>query len=95
MLLALADSFQSVRRFDETRAVFDRVLEMSPGNEAALSAMASSLQTQGQLEEAAEVLAKAPANSKDEGLTMTRAIQLYEERRFDEAIAPLCVVSAS
>jgi len=89
ILLALADSFQSVRRFDETRTVFDRVLEMSPGNEAALSAMASSLQTQGQLKEAAEVLAKAPANSKDEGLTMTRAIQLYEERRFDEAIAQI------
>ncbi len=89
ILLTLADSLQTVRRFDETRAVFDRVLEMSPGNEAALSAMASSLQTQGQLKEAAEVLAKAPANSKDEGLTMTRAIQLYEERRFDEAIAQI------
>jgi TolB-like protein/Tfp pilus assembly protein PilF len=89
MLLALADSFQAVRRFDETRAVFDRVLEISPGNEAALSAMASSLQTQGQVKEAAEVLAKAPANSKDEGLTMTRAIQLYDERRFDEAIAQI------
>ena len=89
MLLALADSFQSVRRFDETRAVFDRVLEISPGNEAALSAMASSSQTQGRLKEAAEVLAKAPANSKDEGLIMTRAIQLYYERRFDEVIAQI------
>jgi len=89
VLLTLADSFQTVRRFDEARAVFDRALEMSPGNEAALSAMASTLQTQGQLKEAAEVLAKAPANSKDEGLTMTRAIQLYEERRFDEAIAQI------
>jgi TolB-like protein/Tfp pilus assembly protein PilF/class 3 adenylate cyclase len=89
ILLTLADSFQTVRRFDEARAVFDRALELSPGNEAALSAMASSLQTQGQLEEAAEVLAKAPANSKDEGLTMTRAIQLYEERRFDEVIAQI------
>src|SRR5258707_8292334 len=33
VLLTLADSFQTVRRFDETRTVFDRVLEMSPGNE--------------------------------------------------------------
>jgi TolB-like protein/Tfp pilus assembly protein PilF/class 3 adenylate cyclase len=89
VLLTLADSFQTVRRFDEARAVFDRALEMSPGNEAALSAMASTLQTQGQVKEAAEVLAKAPANSKDEGLTMTRAIQLYYERRFDEAIAQI------
>ena len=89
VLLTLADSFQTVRRFDEARAVFDRAVEMSPGNEAALSAMASSLQTEGRLKEAAEVLAKAPANSKDEGLTMTRAIQLYDERRFDEAIAQI------
>jgi TolB-like protein/Tfp pilus assembly protein PilF/class 3 adenylate cyclase len=89
ILLTLADSFQNVRRFDEARAVFDRVLQMAPGNEAALSAMASGLQTEGRLKEAAEVLAKAPANSKDEGLTMTRAIQLYDERRFDEVIAQL------
>ena len=89
ILLTLADSFQTVRRFDEARAVFDRALEMSPGNEAALSAMASSLQTQGQLKEAAEVLAKAPANSKDEALTVARALQLYYERRFDEAIAQI------
>jgi TolB-like protein/class 3 adenylate cyclase/Tfp pilus assembly protein PilF len=89
VLLTLADSFQAIRRFGEARAVFDRALEMSPGNEATLSAMASSLQTEGRLKEAAEVLAKAPANSKDEGLTMTRAIQLYEERRFDEVIAQI------
>jgi TolB-like protein/Tfp pilus assembly protein PilF len=89
ILLTLADSFQTVRRLDEARAVFNRALEMSPENEAALSAMASSLQRQGQLKEAGEILAKAPANSKDEGLTMTRAIQLYYERRFDEAIAQI------
>jgi tetratricopeptide (TPR) repeat protein len=62
---------------------------MSPGNDAALWAKASSFQSQGRLKEAAEVLAKAPANSKDEGLTVTRAIQLYEERRFDEAIVQI------
>ena len=39
---------------------------------------------QGRLKEAAEVLAKAPANSQDEALTMARALQLYYERRFDK-----------
>jgi TolB-like protein/class 3 adenylate cyclase/Tfp pilus assembly protein PilF len=86
ILLTLADSLQSVRRYDESQALYDRVLEMSPGNVAALSAKASSFQTQGRLKEAAEVLAKAPANSQDESLCLTKAIQLYEERRFDEAI---------
>jgi tetratricopeptide (TPR) repeat protein len=89
ILLTLVDTIQTVRRYDEARAVIDRVLEMSPGNEAALSAKATSLQGQGRLKEAAEVLAKAPANSKDEGVTVLRALQLYYERRFDEAIAQI------
>jgi TolB-like protein/Tfp pilus assembly protein PilF/class 3 adenylate cyclase len=86
ILLTLADSLQSFRRYDKSQALYDRVLEMSPGNDAALSAKASTFQMQGRLKEAAEVLAKAPANSQDEGLCLTKAIQLYEERRFDEAI---------
>jgi TolB-like protein/class 3 adenylate cyclase/Tfp pilus assembly protein PilF len=89
ILLTLADSLQTVRRFDEAQAVYDRVLEMSPGNETALAAKASSFQGQGRLKEAAEILAKAPANSQDEGLTVARALQLYDERRFDEAIVQI------
>jgi len=89
ILLTLADSLQSVRRCDEARAVLDRVLEMSPGNEAALATKAFSFHGQGRLKEAAEVLAKAPAHSQDEVLTMARALQLYYERRFDEAIAQI------
>jgi TolB-like protein/class 3 adenylate cyclase/Tfp pilus assembly protein PilF len=89
ILLTLADTLQSLRRYDDARTILDRVLEVSPGNEATLAAMASGLQTEGRLKEAAEILAKAPANSKDEGLTMTRAIQLYYERRFDEVIAQI------
>jgi tetratricopeptide (TPR) repeat protein len=87
VLLTLADTFQSVRRYDEARTIVDRVLEMSPGNNSALAGKALSLQAQGRLSEAAEVLAKAPANSQDEVLTYARSIQLYEERRFDDAIA--------
>jgi TolB-like protein/Tfp pilus assembly protein PilF/class 3 adenylate cyclase len=89
ILLFLADTFGTLRRFDEARAILDRVLEISPGDEAALGVKASSLQTQGRLKEAAEVLAKAPANSQDEHLTVTRAYQLYLERRFDAAIVQI------
>jgi TolB-like protein/Tfp pilus assembly protein PilF/class 3 adenylate cyclase len=88
-LLTLADTLQSVRRFDEARAILDRALEIAPGNEGALAAKATSFQTQGRLKEAAEILAKAPANSQDEALTVARALQLYFERRFDEAIAQI------
>jgi TolB-like protein/Tfp pilus assembly protein PilF len=86
ILLTLADTLQSVRRSDDARTVLDRVLEISPGNEAALAAKAAIFQGQGRLKEAAEVLAKAPANSQDEGIAITRALQLYDERRFDDAI---------
>ncbi len=89
ILLTLSDSLQSVRRCDEARTVLDRVLEMSPGNESALATKAFSFHRQGRLKEAAEVLAKAPANSQNEALTMARTLQLYYERRFDEAIAQI------
>jgi TolB-like protein/Tfp pilus assembly protein PilF/class 3 adenylate cyclase len=89
ILLTLADSLQTVRRYDEARTVLDRVLEMSPGNETALAAKALSFQAQGRLKEASEALSKAPANSQEEALAFARAIQLYYERRFDEAIAEI------
>lgn len=87
ILLTLADTFQSIRRFDEARTILDRALDISPRNESALAAKASSFQAQGRLKEAAEVLAMAPGNSQDEALNIQRTIQLYDERRFDEAIA--------
>jgi len=87
ILLTLADTLQTARRYDEARTVFDRALEISPGNESALAAKAFNFQAQGRLKEAAEVLAKAPANSENETLTVGRALQLYLERRLDEAIA--------
>ena len=88
ILLTLADTFGTLRRFDEARAVLDHVLEISPGNGAALGSKAESFQAQGRLNEAAEVLAKA-GHSQDEHLMGTRVLQLYEERRFDAAIAQI------
>jgi len=89
ILLTLADSLQTVHRYEEARTVLDRVLEMSPGNDGALAVKALTFQAQGRLKEAAETLAKAPVNSQGETLSFARAIQLYYERRFDEAIAQI------
>jgi TolB-like protein/class 3 adenylate cyclase/Tfp pilus assembly protein PilF len=89
ILLTLADTLQTVRRYDEARTVLDRALEISPGNEAARAVKALSFQAQGRLNEAAEILAKPPANSQNEALAFARAIQLYDERRFDEAIVQI------
>src|SRR5436853_2200134 len=87
ILLTLADTLQTARRYDEARAVLDRALEISPGNESGRARKAFTFQAQGQLKQAAEVLAKAPANSENEALSIGRSVQLYFERRFDEAIA--------
>src|SRR5262245_56995870 len=89
LLLNVADSLKSARRYDEAATIVDRVLEMSPGNDAALATKAVLHQSQGQLKEAAEVLSKAPANSQERALSLTRNRQLYLERRFDAAIAQL------
>src|SRR5437762_4027734 len=89
ILLTLADALQTVRRYDDARAALDRALEIAPGNEGALAVKALSFQAQGRLNEAAEILAKAPANSQNEALTFARVSQLYGERRFDEAIAQI------
>jgi tetratricopeptide (TPR) repeat protein len=89
VLLTLADTLQTARRYDEVRTVLDRALEISPGNEGALAGKAFSFQAEGRLKEAAEVLAKAPPNSQDEALTFARALQLHFERRFDAAIVQI------
>src|SRR5438876_595856 len=86
ILSTVADTLQTVRRFDQAQTVFDRALEMSPGNEAALAAKAAIFQGEGRLKEADEALAKAPSNSQDESIDITRALQLYDERRFEDAI---------
>jgi TolB-like protein/Tfp pilus assembly protein PilF len=87
ILLTAADTLQTMHRSDEAQALIDHALEISPGNEAALAAKVIGFQTVGRLKEAAEVLEKAPANSQNEVLIFARAIQLYNERRFDEAVA--------
>ncbi len=87
ILFTVGDNFTSVSRFDQAQTMFDRVLEISPGNESALVAKAWIFQLEGRLKEAGEVLAKIPANSQDEGVVTQRFVQLFEERRFDDAIA--------
>jgi len=89
ILLFIADTFQTVRRYDEARAALDRALEMAPGNEAALGWKALAFQAEGRLNEAAEILAEAPANSQDEVVAFARANQLIYGRRFDEAIGQI------
>jgi len=85
-LLTLADTLGSLRRFDAARAVLDHVSEIAPGSESALVGRVGTFQSEGRLNEAAQTLAKIPADSKDEGVAITRALQFLLERNFDAAI---------
>jgi tetratricopeptide (TPR) repeat protein len=87
VLLTEADTLGSLRRFDEARAVIDRVLEIAPGNESALASKAAAFQLDGRIKEAAETLAKIPADSKDESVSIFRMLQFFYERNFNAAIA--------
>src|ERR1700693_4675577 len=78
ILSIVADNLASVRRFDEAQTLLDRVLEISPGIEDALAAKAAIFQGEGRLKEAAEVLAKIPANSQNDGVNIQRFVQLYD-----------------
>src|SRR6184192_681486 len=89
ILSTTAETLSGLRRFDEAQMLLDRVLQISPGNEFALAVEAGNFHAQGRLKEAAEVLAKAPANSQDEGIIVLRALQLYYERHFDEAVVQI------
>jgi TolB-like protein/Tfp pilus assembly protein PilF len=75
-----------LRRFKEAEEAFDRVLLLSPGNEGAVAEKAFLFQNLGMLDKSATTLNGAPADSKDDGLTLARILQFYLERNFDAAI---------
>jgi TolB-like protein/Tfp pilus assembly protein PilF len=87
-LTALADVQSGLRHFSEAQATWDRILEISPDDEATLANKALAfLQGEGQLDEAAHQLAKTKANSPNIFVNVVKALNLQAQRRFEEAIA--------
>jgi TolB-like protein/Tfp pilus assembly protein PilF len=76
-----------LRRFDEAQAMIDRALEISPNDESALATKASLFQTEGRWGEAAQQLARIPADSTDDFVVLMRSAQAWFQGRFDDAIA--------
>jgi len=89
LLFSVADVLESARRFDETDAVYNRILQISPGNEAAYTAKAFNFQSEGKLSEAAAELSKIDAHSRDNNVVLARYLQFFYERKFNDAIALL------
>jgi TolB-like protein/Tfp pilus assembly protein PilF/class 3 adenylate cyclase len=89
LLFLVADVLVSARRFDEADAIYDRSLQVSPGNETAYANKALNFQSQGKLSEAAKELSKIDPHSRDDQVVLARYLQFFFERKFNDAIALL------
>jgi len=75
-----------LRRFDDARAAMDRALEISPDSASVRASKAVTFQNEGRLTEAAQELARIPANATDDFVVAPRIGQAIYERHFDTAI---------
>ena len=81
--------FTPMRRYADSQAALDRVLELVPGAEGTIANKAWVFHFAGRLKEAAEQLAKIPANSTEETVLTVRPRHFAYERRFEEAIVEM------
>jgi TolB-like protein/Tfp pilus assembly protein PilF len=76
-----------LRRFDEARAAMDRALEISPDSASTRASKAVTFQNEGRLDEAAQELARIPADATDDFVVSARIGQAIYEHHFDNAIS--------
>jgi TolB-like protein/Tfp pilus assembly protein PilF len=86
-LSQLADILAGLQHFAEAQATWDRVLELSPDNEATRANKALAFQTEGLLDKAAQEVAKLKANSPNVFVNVVKALHFQMQRRFEEGIA--------
>src|SRR5438477_1669392 len=88
LLGSLGGEFYSyLRRFDDARAAIDRALEISPDSASVRASKAVTFQNEGRLNEAAQELARIPADATDDFVVAPRISQAIYERHFDTAIS--------
>jgi TolB-like protein/Tfp pilus assembly protein PilF len=76
-----------LRRFDDARAALNRALEISPDAVSTRASKAGTFQSEGRLDEAAQELARIPADTTDDFVVSARIGQAIYERHFDNAIS--------
>jgi tetratricopeptide (TPR) repeat protein len=87
LLSSMGNEFYNyLRRFDDALAMLDRALEISPDSEQSRANKANVLLAAGRLHEAAEELARIPANSTEDWVVAVRVVQALYERNYDAAI---------
>jgi TolB-like protein/Flp pilus assembly protein TadD len=76
-----------LRRFDDARAAMDRALEISPDSATTRASKAVTFQNEGRLAEAAQELARIPADATDDFVIAALIGQAIYEHHFDSAIS--------
>ncbi len=89
ILFTLADLSGSLRRFDDANRILDRIMQILPGNSAVLANKAFVFQTEGELTEAANEIAKISAGADEPVVALARTLQFIYQRQFDAAISAL------
>jgi TolB-like protein/Flp pilus assembly protein TadD len=75
-----------LRRFDDALNLLNRALQISPDSVATRANKANVLLSAGRLKEAAQELARIPADSTDDWVVSARGLQALYERQYDAAI---------
>jgi tetratricopeptide (TPR) repeat protein len=87
LLSSMGNEFYNyLRRFDDALAMINRALEISPESESTRANKANVLQSAGRLSDAAQELARIPANSTDDWVVASLITQAFYERQYDAAI---------
>jgi tetratricopeptide (TPR) repeat protein len=75
-----------LRRYKEAYTLIDRAIEIAPDSDSVHATKAAIFQSEGRLSEAAQELARIPADSTDDFTLSSRVTQATYERHFDAAI---------
>jgi len=86
LLTQAAETYSMVRQFPAALKLYDRALDIMPNDPDVMAAKASIYQAEGNLQEAAKLLADVNAKTSSGGAFETKIIQLRFERNYGEAV---------
>ncbi len=86
LLTAAAGTYSMVRQFPAARKLYDRVLDIVPNDPDSMADKAAMYQAEGNLQEAAKLLANVNAETPSVTAFGTKIIQLTLERNLSEAV---------
>jgi TolB-like protein/Tfp pilus assembly protein PilF len=86
LLVFTADTYNMLRQFPTALKLFDRVLDITPDNRDIMAFKAGIYQGEGNLQEAAKLLAEVNAEAPSVGVFGAKIDQLRLERNYSEAV---------